>query len=122
MAGDESKIVGTISILLAVFNGVVLIVSVGASLTIRQGFAGLFLDFEAPLPWMTVVLLSTPLIVWAVVMVFLLVVLVVKEFITRKWIPLCLNLLFIGLAIVYWIFFCISVVLPLVRIHEQLAS
>jgi hypothetical protein len=120
MKESNRDIVGIASILLAVLNGIILVASVGASLMVRQRFADIFADFNAELPTATVIFLSIPWIVWLAVVVVVLAVLVAKEFITRKWIPLWLNLLFIGLAVGYWAVFVVVMMVPLIHLTQQL--
>lgn len=116
----KNRICGIVSIVLAVLNGLGLIGFAISLLFQRPKFATIFSDFGATLPLLTRAVLAIPngLIVFGTVL--LLALLVGKEFIRRKTIPLVLNIAWIAAGIGISLLFAWAMMAPLAGTTEQM--
>ena len=117
--GRGNRVCGIISVILAVVNGLGLFWSVFALIYLRPKFMAVFADLDAELPTITRILFQTPFAVVLMAVPILLALLVAKEFIRIKVIPLILNILWLGsglalATLLYW-----ALVAPAVQMVEQ---
>jgi len=122
MEKKKFGVAGVISVVLAVLNAIGLLVSLGFSLHIRHKFIEIYEDLGAELPILTQGVLNTHWTIWILISLLLLVVLIVKEFIPKKRIPLVLNGLFFLLGIVYWAVFSTAMMVPLMELIQQMEN
>ena len=120
MEKKKLGVAGVISIVFAGLNAIGLIVTVGLSLHIRGVFAEMFADFGATLPAITQMVLDIHWMLAIGVAAPFFVILVAKEFITKKWIPLLINGVYVLLGIVYWVVFQIVMLIPVMEIGETI--
>lgn len=113
---------GIISIVFAVLNGIGIVASTGCGLFVRGKFLQMYAELGAELPVMTRLFLNFHWGIWIVISAFLLLVLVAKEFIPKKWIPLLLNGLFLFFGLLWWAVFSSALLLPLKILTEQLGT
>lgn len=117
---DKKKlgVAGVVSIVLAVLNGIGVLVSVGYSLHIRHKFIQIYQELGAELPGVTQMVLNTHWTIWILISLILLAILAVKELISKKWIPLLLNGIYVLLGIVYWAVFSTAMMIPLMKLIQ----
>lgn len=107
----------------ALLNAFGLIVTAGYSLHIRSKFIDIFDELiGGSLPPLTAVMVNTHWTIWIFVTVILLTALFLKERISKKWIPLSLNALFVLVGIVYWAVFTIGMMFPLIQIIQEMGK
>jgi hypothetical protein len=99
MKDGKNTVCGVISVALAVLNGLGLLGFVGALVLQRPVFMQIFMDFGVALPLPTRVVLMIPSGVIVMSTLVLLAMLVGKEFIGRKVIPLVLNIVWMVAAL-----------------------
>ncbi len=120
MAREKLGVVGTISVVFALLNGIGLMLSVGLSLIIRHRCLAIYEDFDVHLPAITMVFVALPIPIWILVTMVLLGILAVKEFLPNKPVRLLLNGIFVLCGFVYWVIFFMAMQLPLIQIiHEM---
>ena len=112
---------GLVSIVLAVLNGIGLMVSVGCSLHIRRQFIQIFQELEVELPAMTQMILNVHWAIWILLSIILLAILAAKELIPKKWIPLLINGLYVLLGIIYWAVFSTAMMIPLMSLVQEMS-
>ncbi len=124
MSEKSNSVCGIISIVLAVLNGLALLVFAVGGLHVRGRFLEIYQDLLSgeSLPAATQLVLSVP--AWAVllIVVLLLVILGVKELIRPKWVPLCLNVLWFLIGGVVSLVFSAVLMAPLITIIQQLEN
>ena len=96
MMDRRNMVCGIVSIVLAVLNGLGLLGLAGALVFQRVTFMEIFADLGVALPFSTRVVLMIPNSVIILSTLVLLALLVGKEFIGRKAIPLMLNIAWIA--------------------------
>jgi hypothetical protein len=96
MTDGQNRVCGVVSILLAVVNAIGILGSAGALVLQRVTFMEIFTDLGVALPFPTRVVLIIPNSVIILSTLVLLALLVGKEFIGRKAIPLILNIAWIA--------------------------
>ena len=122
MEKKKPGIVGALSIVFAVLNAIGLLVSVGCSLHIRHKFMQVYEDLEIELPGIAQLILNTHWAIWILTALVLLSILAVKELLSKKWVPLLLNGIFVLFGIVYWAVFSTAMVIPLMTLIQQLGN
>ena len=124
MSEKSDRVSGIASIVLAVLNGVGLLVFAIGGIHLRGRFSEIFFDLlgDKPLPAATQLVISVPS--WTVLLVTLglLGLLVVKELIRSKWIPLCLNVLWFFVGAIMSLLFTAALFAPLVTVIEQMSG
>ncbi len=124
MSEESERVCGVISIVLAVLNGLALLVFALGGLHVRERFLKIYQDLLSgeALPAATQFVLSVPQ--WAVLLctLGLLGVLSVKELIRPKWVPLCLNILWFLIGTVVSVLFSATLMAPLVTIIQQMEN
>ena len=119
MEKQKPGVAGVVSIVFAVLNAIGLIVSAGCSLNIRHKFMQIYEEFEAELPALTQMILNVHWANWTVISLILLAILAVKELISKKWIPLLINGIFVLFGILYWAVFSTAMIIPLMQLIQS---
>ena len=119
---NEKKIgpCGVISIVLAVLNCIGLIVFTVGMLFQIPKFVAIYDDLGVALPVGTRMVISIPGASVLLVAALLLALLIVKEFISKKTIPLVLNLIWIAVAIAFSALVALAMMAPLIAATEQM--
>lgn len=119
---SEKKIgpCGVISIVLAVLNCLGLVVFTAGMLFQRPQFAAIYADLGAALPVGTRMIIAIPSVAVVVIAGVLLALLIAKEFISKKIVPLVLNIVWIVVAIAVAALVCLALMAPLVTTIEQM--
>ena len=124
MSEKSDRVSGIISIVIAVVNGVGLLGVAIGGIHMRGRFSEIFFDLlgDKPLPAATQLVISVPS--WTILLVALglLGLLVVKELIRSKWIPLCLNVLWFFVGAIMSLLFTAALFAPLVSVIEQMSG
>lgn len=124
MSEKTGKVCGVISIILAVLNGLALLVFALGWLHIRGRFLEIYQDLlsDQALPVATQFVLSVPS--WIVLLgtLVLLGILSVKEMLRPKWVPLCLNVFWFLIGVVVSILFSTILMAPLVTIIQKMEN
>jgi len=108
----ERGIAGIVSVVFAGLNALGIIITATLSLHMRQKWLAIHEDLGATLPQITQAVINMPWGVWILVTGLLLGIVVLKELISRKWIPLLLNGFFVILGIAYWAVFSAVMMAP----------
>ena len=122
MEDKKLGVAGVVSIVFAALNALGLLVSMGWSLHIRHKFMQIYQDFGAELPGVTQMILNIHWTMWVVISLVLLAVLAAKELISKKWIPLLLNGVFVLIGIAYWAVFSTAMMIPLMKLIQQMEN
>ena len=124
MSEKSDRVSGIISIVIAVLNGVGLLGVAIGGIHVRGRFSEIFFDLlgDKPLPAATQLVIAVPSWTVLVVTVGLLGLLVVKELIRPKWIPLCLNVLWFFVGAIVSLLFTAALFAPLVSVIEQMSG
>ena len=122
MEKKKLGVAGVVSIVFAALNALGLLVSIGYSLHIRHKFVVIYEDLGAELPGVTQMVLNIHWSVWILISLILLAILAIKEFISKKWIPLLLNGIYVLLGIVYWAVFSTALMVPLIKLIQQMEN
>ena len=124
MSEKSDRVGGTVSIVMAALNGVGLLGVALGGLRVRGRFFEIYCDLlgDKPLPAATQLVISVPSWTVLVVTVGLLGLLVVKELIRPKWIPLCMNVVWLFIGAIVSLLFSAALFIPLVTIIEQMSS
>ena len=119
---SEKKIgtCGIISIVLAVLNCLGLVVFTFGMLYQRPKFVAIYADLGAALPVGTRMVIAIPGVVVLLVAALLFALLIVKEFIPKKTIPLVLNIVWIVVAIASSVLVSWALMGPLMTTIEQM--
>ena len=122
MSEKSNRVCGIVSVVLAVLNGLALLVFALGGLHVRGRFLAIYEELlsRTALPGATQFVLTVPS--WTVMVgtAVLLVLLGVKELIRPKWFPLCLNVLWFLLGAVVSVLFAAVLVAPLPTIIQQI--
>ncbi len=122
MENRKQSVAGVISIVFAAINAVGIMLTMGYSLHIRHKFTEVHEDLGAELPSITAMVLNIHWSAWVLVSLSLLAVVLAKEVISRKWIPILLNVAFVLICIAYWAFFAVAMMIPLASIIQQMEN
>jgi hypothetical protein len=124
MSAKSDNVCGISSIVLAVLNGLALLVFAIGGLHVRGRFLDIYRELlgHRTLPVATQCVCSVP--AWAVLMgtLALLFVLFAKERLRPKWVPLCLNLVWMLIGIVVSVLLSAIMMAPLLTIILQIPS
>jgi hypothetical protein len=124
MSGKSDRVCRIISLLLAVVNGLALPAMVLGGLRVRGRFLAIYKDLfpGLSLPAVTRFVVSVP--AWAVfgVAYLLLGVLVAKEFIRPRWVPLCLNLAWMLAGVMVAVMFAVALMAPFITIMQHMTA
>jgi hypothetical protein len=122
MENKKLSVAGVVSIIFAALNALGLIVSTGCSLHLRHKFIEIYADLGAELPHVTQMILNIHWIFWVLTLLVLLAILAAKELITKKWIPLLLNGVFVLVGIAYWAVFSTAMLIPFMKLIQQMEN
>jgi len=120
MTTPRDHLLGIVSIVLTVLNCIGVFVFVGGMLYLRPKFMAIYADLGAALPYATRLVIVIP---GGLVLFLGLIVaglLVAKEFIPRKAVPLVINLSWSVIAIVMSVFAYWVLTAPLVALMEEM--
>jgi len=119
---SEKKIgpCGVISIVLAVLNCLGLVVFTIGMLFQRPKFVEIYADMGVAIPVGTRMIITIPGAVVLLIAVLFLALLIAKEFIAKKTVPLLLNIVWIIIAVVASVLVSLALMAPLVGTIEQI--
>jgi hypothetical protein len=119
---SEKKIgpCGVISIVLAVLNCLGLVVFTVGMLFQRPEFIEIYAGLGTALPVGTRMIIAIPSVVVLLIAGLFLALLIAKEFIPKKIVPLVLNLVWIVIAVVASVLVSLALMAPLVGTMEQM--
>jgi hypothetical protein len=117
---ERNRACGVVSIVLAAVNGLGLLAFAFGMLYQRPKLVAVYADLEVALPVATRLLISIPGSVVVAVTLMFLALLVAKELIPSKTVPLVLNLVWLVAGIALAIFFSMAMMAPLVTTIEQM--
>jgi hypothetical protein len=122
MSDKPSRVCGTISGVLAVLNGIALLVLALGGLRTRGRYRAIYHDLISgqTLPAATQLVLSVPSWTIILVAVVLLCLLGAKEHIRPKWVPLCLNVLWFLIGAVVSVLFAAVLLAPLMAMIQAM--
>ncbi len=122
MKDKKQSLAGIVSIVFAGLNVLGVLVSTGYTLHIRHQFVQIYDDLGADLPALTQMILNVHWTLWVFVSLFCLAVLILKELIEKKWIPLLLNGFFVLIGIAYWVLFSTALMIPFMQVIQQMEN
>jgi len=122
MKNKDIRIATAVSITVASFNAIFLLVFAWLTLHLRDIFLQIYDGFAVTLPSLTQMFINMNGGIWAQITFILITLLTAKEMIATKWIPLLLNGIFsIGL-LAYWIIFQTAMLIPLLMLVDQMKN
>ena len=111
---------GVISIVLAVLNCLGLVVFTAGMLFQRPKFVEIYVDLGVALPVGTRMIIAIPGAVVLLIAGLFLALLIAKEFITKKTVPLVLNFVWIIIAVAASVLVALALMAPLAGTIEQM--
>ncbi len=111
---------GTVSVLLAVLNGLGVLASAFGMLYQRPRFVEVYADLGVALPVVTRMLIAIPSSVVLFVALLLLALLIAKEFISNKTVPLVINVVWLLVGIAFAVLGAMALMAPLAATVEQM--
>ena len=121
MSEKANRICGIVSMVLTILNAVILSASTLWSILVRSKFKMIYDDMEIKLPVVTQTVMDLPWFVFVTVSLLLMGLLLVKEALKQKWIPLTINIVWIAATSIYQTLYAIILLLPMVVIIGSLS-